>query len=138
MAFTWLVAFADKEGRVYGDPALVRSLLFPRRDDISVEDMEAYILEWHSIGLIEWYEAEDDLWICFPNFDKHQVGLRKDREPDSTMPHPDGGTLPEVVRQLAGSLPEEIGLIKVNVIKDEVKGIKEGKAGAPKNDAPPA
>jgi hypothetical protein len=139
LAFTWLITFADKEGRVYGDPALLRSMLFPRRDDITAEDMEANILEWHSIGLVVWYEAEGDLWIHFPNFKKNQIGLRKDREPDSQIPHPESGTMPELVRIVSGNSPEDIphegGLIKVNVIKEEVKGIKEGES---KNDSPPS
>ena len=31
LAFTWLITFADCEGRTPGDPAVVRSLLFARR-----------------------------------------------------------------------------------------------------------
>src|SRR3972149_12340481 len=47
LAFTWLITFADSEGRTYGDPALVRSMLFPRRDDLSTEQMQVLIQEWH-------------------------------------------------------------------------------------------
>jgi hypothetical protein len=123
LGFTWLVSFADKEGRTYGDPVVVRSMVFPRRDDITVEQMESYIAEWAAAGLIEWYEAEGDRWISFPKFDKNQPGLRKDREPDSTIPPPpaaehdasdpaiirqDAGSDPEEVRQDAGNDPEEI------------------------------
>jgi len=39
LAFTWLVTHADREGRVHGDPAIVRSLVFPRRADVLVEDV---------------------------------------------------------------------------------------------------
>jgi hypothetical protein len=88
LAFTWLITFADSEGRTHGDPALVRSMLFPRRTDVTVEQIEACIREWADAGLIVWYEAEGDQWIYFPNFEKHQVGLRKDREPASAIPAP--------------------------------------------------
>lgn len=88
LAFTWLITFADSEGRTFGDPALVRSILFPRRSDISIEQMETYIREWAELGLVQWYKAANDLWIFFPAFDKHQVGLRKDREAPSTYPPP--------------------------------------------------
>ena len=54
LAFTWLITFADCEGRTYGDPAVVRSMLFPRRQDVTIERMEAYIREWASLGLIIW------------------------------------------------------------------------------------
>ena len=89
LAFTWLIPHLDKEGRTYGDPAIVRAMIFPRRTDISVEQMESFIQEWHNVGLIIWYECDDDRYILFPNFDKHQIGLNKDREADSVIPIPD-------------------------------------------------
>lgn len=123
LAFTWLVTFADVEGRTYGDPALLRSQLFPRRTDITAERMEEYIREWAAAGLVIWYEAKDDLWIEFPAFEKNQIGLRKDREPGSEIPAPEegrikdvngqdevpsaAGTDPEHIRQTSGSDPAE-------------------------------
>jgi len=101
LAFTWLVSFADVEGRTPGDPAIVKSLIFPRRADVSAEQIETYINEWAVAGLILWYEAEDDLWIQFPKFDDNQKGLRKDREAPSNIPAPqlrsDSGQTPEQV-----------------------------------------
>lgn len=121
LAFTWLITFADAEGRTNGDPALVRSMLFPRRTDVTVDQMKSYIQEWADIGLIEWYEAAGDLWIAFPSFEKNQTGLRKDREPESNIPPPPGlqvsVNMPEVVRKDAGVDPEKNGLIKVKLIK---------------------
>lgn len=86
LAFTWLITFADCEGRTYGDPAVVRSMLFPRRSDMSVEQMEAYLSEWAEAGLVIWYEAEGDKWIEFPNFGKNQKGLDRRHEPKSIIP----------------------------------------------------
>lgn len=88
LAFTWLVTFADCEGRTYGDPALVRSMLFPRRDDVTASRMAAYLQEWHDAGLIVWYEAKGDKWVWFPAFDKNQPGLRKEKEQPSVVPAP--------------------------------------------------
>ena len=65
LAFTWLVTFADVEGRTNGDPALVRSLVFPRRTDVTVDQMAGYLQEWADAGLVTWYEAEGDMWIAF-------------------------------------------------------------------------
>jgi hypothetical protein len=114
LAFTWLITFADAEGRTYGDPAMVRSMVFPRRDDISIEEMETYIREWKNAGLVDWYEAEGDLWISFPHFGDHQVGVRADREAPSHVP-PKPIDTPELVRSDAGATPEENGLIKLNL-----------------------
>lgn len=118
LAFTWLITTADAEGRTHGDPAMVRSILFPRRVDVTVERMEAYISEWAACGLIRWYESNDDLWIDFPNFEKHQTGLRKEREPASQIPpHIDGTehkAVTEVIRQTSGKHPTQIKLREVN------------------------
>ena len=110
LAFTWLVSFADVEGRTYGDPAIVRSMLFPRREDVTITQMEGYIREWHNAGLIHWYKTNDDDYIFFCGFDKNQK-LRKDREAQSTIPAP-----PEEVRSIAGALPEQIQ-VKLKEVK---------------------
>jgi hypothetical protein len=88
LAFTWLVTFADVEGRTNGDPALVRSLVFPRRTDVTVDQMAGYIREWHAAGLVTWYEAEGDMWIEFPGFDDNQRGLDRRKEQPSDIPEP--------------------------------------------------
>jgi hypothetical protein len=111
LAFTWIIPHLDKEGRIYGDPAVVRSMIFPRRTDITVDDMQSYIQEWHDAGLIVWYECNDDKYILFPNFDKHQVGLNKDREADSVIPAPDE------LMTLSGSNHEQIP-VNIKLSKD--------------------
>jgi hypothetical protein len=94
LAFTWAITLLDCEGRMPGDPALVRSLIFPRRTDVSVEQMAAYIQAWADAGLVVWYEAGGDLWLFFPGFERHQVGLRKDKEAPSRIPPPPGTSEP--------------------------------------------
>jgi hypothetical protein len=104
LAFTWLITFADCEGRVFGDPAIIKSALFPRREDINTDQMTLFIAEWAAAGLIVWYECEGDQWICFPKFEKNQPGLRKDREPESDIPEYSADTC----RIIAGSLTDKI------------------------------
>ncbi len=94
LALTWLITFADKEGRTHGDPAVVRARIFPRRDDITLAQMEGYIQEWQAAGIIQWYEAKGDRWISFVAFDKNQPGLRKEKEPDSEIPPSPGWAPP--------------------------------------------
>lgn len=88
LALTWLITFADKEGRTHGAPAIVRALLFPRREDVTIAMVDGFIREWQAAGFIQWYEAAGDQWISFLNFAKNQPGLRKDKEPDSRIPAP--------------------------------------------------
>lgn len=121
LAFTWLVTFTDREGRTHGDPAMVRSMLFPRRQDISIEQMEQMILEWFTLGLVVWYEADGDLWIWFPGFDKNQPGLRKDKEAPSKIPEPtEHGT--ELVRSRYGVGTELVPLKLREEKRKEEKG----------------
>jgi hypothetical protein len=122
LAFLLLVPFADREGRTYGDPAMVRSMVFPRREDITVEMMEGYIQQWKDAGMIIWYEAKGDRFIWFPNFDKHQPGMRKEREPESEIPAPPAEMMTAFIRQTSGNLPEES---RENDGLKEWNGIKE-------------
>jgi hypothetical protein len=115
LAFTWLVTYADCEGRTHGDPAMVRSLLFPRRSDVTNERMEAYISEWQAAGLVRVYSANGDLWIDFPNFSKHQTGLRKDHEAASTIPPLESGITTELLRS-----KDVVGTPQIKRIEDKV------------------
>lgn len=103
LAFTWLIAHLDRDGCVHGDPAVVKSLVFPRRTDVTIKQMGKYISEWLDAGLIEWYEAEEDRWIRYPAFSRNQSGLRYNREPPSCAP-----TIAADCRKVSGSPPEDI------------------------------
>jgi hypothetical protein len=95
LAFTWAIALLDCEGRMEGDPALVRNLIFPRRTDVTVEQMEQYIQSWVNAGLAVHYESGGDWWLFFPGFERHQVGLRREKEAPSRIPPPPPETFPE-------------------------------------------
>lgn len=88
----------------------MRSLVFPRRIDVSAEQIEHCIREWAAAGLIHWYETAQDRWISFPQFAKNQRGLRKKREAKSEIPPPpaadDGDPLPAEIRSNAGVDPQ--------------------------------
>lgn len=121
LAFTWLLTFADKEGRTYGDPSIVRSMLFPRRDDFTNTQMEKYIAEWQEKGMVFWYEVDGDKYISFPNFEKNQPNLRKDREAESIIPPAAEGIMvvSEYVEQLRsndGVNPEKLP-VKLSKVK---------------------
>lgn len=111
LGFTWLLTHADVYGRTYGDPAVVRSMIFPRRPEVTVEEVEGFIKEWNDAGLINWYEAEGDMYIEFPNFTKHQLGLRYDKEAKSSIPCNPATPeeLPEEFPELPESTPEKDG-----------------------------
>lgn len=116
LAFTWTISHLDRDGRVTGDPAALRSIVFPRRDDIGTEEMRGYIEDWAHNGLVKWYRADDDLWLEFPGFRKNQPNLRHDREPASSIPPANRGEpvsfsiqldTPADCRQGSGGLPAD-------------------------------
>lgn len=106
--FAWvlLITQADVEGNVFGDAAVLRSLLFPRRADVTIEMMAEYIAEWQAAGFVTAYRGDDgDDYLHLCNFEKHQVGLRKERE--ETI-HPSyTGSMPEESWKDAGKMPEQ-------------------------------
>lgn len=117
LAYTWLITLADREGRVTGELDLLLAQLFPRRlREISPEDIEGFINEWINAGFIVWYEGSDgDRVIQLANFEKHQVGMHKERETASKYQPPDE------CRIIAGVVPEEIPL-NINRIEYKVNG----------------
>jgi hypothetical protein len=76
VGFLLLITHTDRDGRVHGDPAVVKSKIFPRRRDISIDKMEKLIREWAIAGLVIWYRAANDLWIQFPSFRKYRLHQR--------------------------------------------------------------
>jgi len=130
LLFSWLIAHLDKEGRTYGDPTIVKSNVFPRRTDLSIETIENYIIELDYACLIFRYENNGDLYIWFPGFDENQVGLRKDREPDSEIPPPTNEQLAEFYRRDDGNHPDNIrqtsGLKEGNIIKKNIRESNNG------------
>ena len=124
LGFTWLITHADVDGRVYGDPELVKAMIFPRQKEITIEDVERFIRQWVDAGMIDWYEVDGEKFIQFLNFEKHQVGIRRDKEPVSSIPeNPEkplpsspmadnvrnnGGTMADNVRNNGGKSPPEV------------------------------
>lgn len=132
---TWIIPHLDKNGVYYGEAALVRSYIFPMRDDIGIDRTEGYLLELEQVGLMHRYKANGRIWQHWPGFDDNQVGLRKDRE-GTDFPNPPSdsqgiaGDLPDDCRSDAGDLPAESN-------GSEGKSNSNGKetygAGAPTN-----
>ena len=112
--FTWWIAHADKEGRVYADPDLAKSTVVPRLKHITADDVAGYIKELDAAGFIQLYEVDGDVYAVFTNFEKNQVGLRKDREPESEIPSPP-------IRQTSGKHPAKcpVNLKEVNLKEDK-------------------
>lgn len=112
LLYTWSIAHLDVEGRMNGDPNVVKGNIVPRISFITAEFVEVYLVAMAEVGLVVYYEADGDRWLQFPGFASVQVGLRKDRESASRAPRPEAGIIiagvtPAASRTDAGSGPAE-------------------------------
>lgn len=116
LLFTWLITHLDCEGRMHGDPQTVKSIVFPRRNS-SAKKIEKYLKELQNCALISRYSVNGNEYLWMKNFQKHQVGLNKDREARSQIPPFLTDPTQELVRSKDMS-DSRLGLIEV---KDQVK-----------------
>lgn len=85
---TWVIPHLDVRGVFYGDPAIVQSLVFTRRRDVTAEQVDEYLRAMEAVGLIILFEAEGQRWQQWPGFSANQVGLRTEREKTDLPPPP--------------------------------------------------
>ena len=113
---TWIISHLDKRGVYHGDPAIVKSYVFPRRRDVTIEDVDRYLDDIQEAGLLVRFTARGDQWQWWPGFLDNQVGLRADRETTDFPPPPDeppegwgehAGSTPDTCRNDAGKKPAE-------------------------------
>jgi hypothetical protein len=122
LLFTWLIPQLDCEGRMYGDANVFKSLVAPRRD-YSLQKVEKVLVELENLGLIVRYSNNEHKYLCCPNFEKHQIGLRKDKESPSQIPAP----TPEQLRNKDGIGSVSIPTLVPPKRREENINIKEVK-----------
>ncbi len=115
--YTWMIPHLDCEGRIHGDPLVLKGLVCPRLGWVTSEVIDETVSAAHDLGLLNLYEVDGECYIEFPSFADNQTGLRKSRERPSEIPPPGDGVTPEGFRSNDGDPPISPG---------EVKGI-EGK-----------
>lgn len=124
---TWTIPQLDTNGVFHGEPALIKSLIFPYRSDVTTEQVREYLKAMQHAGLIVLFEARGQLWQVWPGFDHNQPYLRKDREGKSEHPAPPTD-LAAASLPLPDSLPIHSGVNPPN--RREEKGKEEnGKEG---------
>ncbi len=125
LVYTWMIPHLDADGRIYGDPGVLKGLVCPRITDVTPSVIADTLDHACSLGLVRRYDVDGEVYVEFPTFAANQIGLRKDRERSSDIPPPVDGVDPDTIRTPSGPLPEEIGLREGN-LKEE--NTKEGKA----------
>lgn len=103
LLFTWLIPHLDCEGRMYGDAQAVKSIVFPRRS-IPTLKIEKILSVLDEAGLIIRYSVNGNEYLTMPGFEKHQIGLRKDRESSSQIP----SITPESLQSNSDNSPAQV------------------------------
>lgn len=112
---TWIISHLDCHGVFHADPGIVKSLVFTRRDDVTIGQVDEYLQAMSEIGLISLFATSDgQRWQCWPGFSTNQIGLRAERE-KTNYPMPpairqEAGKVPEKFRQEAGKESAEVKL----------------------------
>jgi len=106
----WMLAMLhlDVEGRILGDPAALKAILFPRRTDITVEDMEEWRNDWICQGMAILYRDDDgEEYLHFPAFLQHNK-VNPERETASQYPEPTEENMitPDLLRSNSGPTPD--------------------------------
>lgn len=90
LLFTWCVPHVDVEGRMTGNPELIKATVCPLRPEITVGRIPGLLRQLVREGLVLWYETGGRQYLALPGFSRQQKGLRKDREAPSRIPSPQG------------------------------------------------
>ncbi len=131
---TWIIPHLDKNGVFYGDATVVKSLVLPMREDISVETVDGYIQAMQSVGLLIVYEADGRRWQWWTGFSHNQSGYI-DREKTRYPAPPDEGQTISIESglNLDQDAPERKGKRKGNINESE-REIDVASAPSPHSD----
>ncbi len=97
LLYTWMITHADDFGRMHGSAKRVRATVVPMRDDFPSDKVESCLREMQACGLLQRYEIQGEIYICFPSWDEHQTGLHKRTKSKIPDPIPgDSGKFREI------------------------------------------
>lgn len=113
--FARCIPHLDREGRMTGNPALVKAKACPLRREIDSGSVPDLLRQLAGAGLVRWYEADGKQVLEFPGFKNHQKGFKFDREAESRYAGPDSpGAIdlscatPDEVRTNSGPDPDKV------------------------------
>ena len=81
--WTYLLTYVDDYGRGNADPDLLKGFCFARRKDVTTKHIEKGLEELQSVDLIRLYKVEDEIYLYFPTWEKHQrIQTKKSKCPE--------------------------------------------------------
>lgn len=113
------ITLGDDDGRFKGEPALLRSQIYPYDDDVKVADVAKWLGEIVAQNLLAEYVVEGQRYLYHPKWEDYQH-IREDRRRDSNIPAPTLEFFPmSATRQPSGNqsvdkTPPKISKVKIN------------------------
>lgn len=136
LTFLGLITHADDEGRLKGDPRLLKAWLWPLDDSITADDVRLHLEELASGGdpRIYWYEIDGIRYIALRHFNRHQYIQKPTR---SAIPAPPGAPPRSVGPSDSPpvAVPDESGGMGKEGMKEWIE--EEGDGAAIKGAIPP-
>ncbi len=128
-----LITLADDDGKLRGDPAVIKSEIFPF-DRVSLKVVDGDLQRFSEESLIQRYEVSSERYIHIVKWAQYQRPSHPtpSRIPDPLPPENSGGT-PELLRNPSGSFPAQGSLgkdSKEQVSKGQDKDLPAGSAAA--------
>jgi len=97
-----MLSHLDSNGNFYADPVMVNNLVFTRLGK-TAKEIEKYLNELATEGLIVRYKINDEMYLNYPDFFEKQPNIRPDREGKTDIPN----HTPESILNESGSNPLE-------------------------------
>ncbi len=70
--WAYLITYVDDFGRGSSDPELLKGLVFPRRKGVTEKQIQEALSVLANTGMIALYEVDDESYLYFPKWEKHQ------------------------------------------------------------------
>lgn len=137
LLFMGLISNADDDGRLRGNPALIKATIFPYDEDLTPDDVDDQ-LDWlRDKLLIRRYHVGGQSYIDIPNFRKHQT-INKPT-PSKLPPYKEESGRPTTpLQEDSGSPPEQLPPNRREEKLSEEKGESEGGMRTAPNGTEPA
>lgn len=109
LLFTWMIAHADDDGKMVGNPRFVKATVVPLAK-MSTKKIQLYLERMKTLGLIYWWSENNEQYIQFPKWKKYQT-IKADRYKTSDLPSfssQNGSALdPRVIQKGSNLEPQE-------------------------------
>ena len=104
VVFYRLIVNCDDYGRFDARPAILKSRLFPLKENITLKSVESAIHTLASAGLVVLYEFEGTPYLYLPTWARHQnIRAKRSRYPEPPVDNPVEKSADSICKQMQSS-----------------------------------